>query len=95
MKYVVAKGNCFYNDGNIYDAGDVITKSIFKPESAFDDAVSKGKIIAVEEKADEKKESGKADEVKTDEVKTDEAAADENKKEQETEKKSGSKKGGK
>ena len=76
MKYVVAKGNCFYNDGNIYDAGDVITKSIFKPESAFDDAVSKGKIIAVEEKADEKKESGKADEVKTDE-----AAADENKKE--------------
>ena len=50
MKYVVAKGNCFYNDGNIYDAGDVITKSIFKPESAFDDAVSKGKIIAVEEK---------------------------------------------
>ncbi len=90
MKYVVAKGNCFYNDGNIYDAGDVITKSIFKPESAFDDAVSKGKIIAVEEKADEKKESGKADEVKTDE-----AAADENKKEQETEKKSGSKKGGK
>lgn len=90
MKYVVAKGNCFYNDGNIYDAGDVITKSIFKPESAFDDAVSKGKIIAVEEKADEKKESGKADEVKTDE-----AAADENKKEQKTEKKSGSKKGGK
>lgn len=90
MKYVVAKGNCFYNDGNIYDAGDVITKSIFKPESAFDDAVSKGKIIAVEEKADEKKESGKADEVKTDE-----AAADENKKEQEIEKKSGSKKGGK
>lgn len=90
MKYVVAKGNCFYNDGNIYDAGDVITKSIFKPESAFDDAVSKGKIIAVEDKADEKKESGKADEVKTDE-----AAADENKKEQETEKKSGSKKGGK
>lgn len=90
MKYVVAKGNCFYNDGNIYDAGDVITKSIFKPESAFDDAVSKGKIIAVEEKADEKKESDKADEVKTDE-----AAADENKKEQETEKKSGSKKGGK
>lgn len=90
MKYVVAKGNCFYNDGNIYDAGDVITKSIFKPESAFDDAVSKGKIIAVEEKADEKNESGKADEVKTDE-----AAADENKKEQETEKKSGSKKGGK
>lgn len=90
MKYVVAKGNCFYNDGNIYNAGDVITKSIFKPESAFDDAVSKGKIIAVEEKADEKKESGKADEVKTDE-----AAADENKKEQETEKKSGSKKGGK
>lgn len=90
MKYVVAKGNCFYNDGNIYDAGDVITKSIFKPESAFDDAVSKGKIIAVEEKADEKKESGKADEVKTDE-----AAADENKKEQETEKKSSSKKGGK
>lgn len=90
MKYVVAKGNCFYNDGNIYDAGDVITKSIFKPESAFDDAVSKGKIIAVEEKADEKKESGKADEVKTDE-----AAADENKKEQETKKKSGSKKGGK
>lgn len=90
MKYVVANGNCFYNDGNIYDAGDVITKSIFKPESAFDDAVSKGKIIAVEEKADEKKESGKADEVKTDE-----AAADENKKEQETEKKSGSKKGGK
>lgn len=90
MKYVVAKGNCFYNDGNIYDAGDVITKSIFKPESAFDDAVSKGKIIAVEEKADEKKESGKADEVKTDE-----AATDENKKEQETEKKSGSKKGGK
>ncbi len=90
MKYVVAKGNCFYNDGNIYDAGDVITKSIFKPESAFDDAVSKGKIIVVEEKADEKKESGKADEVKTDE-----ATADENKKEQETEKKSGSKKGGK
>lgn len=90
MKYVVAKGNCFYNDGNIYDAGDVITKSIFKPESAFDDAVSKGKIIAVEEKADEKKESGKADEVKTDE-----ATTDENKKEQETEKKSGSKKGGK
>ena len=90
MKYVVAKGNCFYNDGNIYDAGDVITESIFKPESAFDDAVSKGKIIAVEEKADEKKESGKADEVKTDE-----AAADENKKEQETEKKSSSKKGGK
>ena len=90
MKYVVAKGNCFYNDGNIYDAGDVITKSIFKPESAFDDAVSKGKIIAVEEKAGEKKESDKADEVKTDE-----AAADENKKEQETEKKSGSKKGGK
>lgn len=90
MKYVVAKGNCFYNDGNIYDAGDVITKSIFKPESAFDNAVSKGKIIAVEEKADEKKESSKADEVKTDE-----AAADENKKEQETEKKSGSKKGGK
>ena len=89
MKYVVAKGNCFYNDGNIYDAGDVITKSIFKPESAFDDAVSKGKIIAVEEKADEKKESDKADEVKTDE-----AAADENKKEQETEKTSGSKKGG-
>ena len=55
MKYVVAKGNCFYNDGNIYDAGDVITKSIFKPESAFDDAVSKGKIIVVEEKADENK----------------------------------------
>ena len=90
MKYVVAKGNCFYNDGNIYDVGDVITKSIFKPESAFDDAVSKGKIIAVEEKAGEKKESDKADEVKIDE-----AAADENKKEQETEKKSGSKKGGK
>lgn len=59
MKYVVAKGNCFYNDGNIYDAGDVITKSIFKPESAFDDAVSKGKIIAVEEKADEKNNQAK------------------------------------
>ena len=29
MKYVVAKGNCFYNDGNIYDAGDVfMTKTI-------------------------------------------------------------------
>ena len=88
MKYVVAEGVSFYNGGKVYAPGDEITKSIFKPESAFDDAVSKGQILAVgkEEKAD----AGKADEAK----KAD-ATADEAEKKSDADKKAGSKKGGK
>jgi hypothetical protein len=90
MKYVVAEGVSFYNGGKVYAPGDVITKSIFKPETAFDDAVSKGQILAVEEK-DEKK----ADAEKADEAKKADAAADEAEKKGEADKKAGSKKGGK
>ena len=79
MKYVVAEGVSFYNGGKVYAPGDEITKSIFKPESAFDDAVTKGQILAAGK--EEKANTGKADEAE--------------KKENTADKKAGSKKGGK
>ena len=89
MKYVVAEGVSFYNGGKVYAPGDEITKSIFKPESAFDDAVAKGQILAAGKEE-------KADTGKTDEAKKVEAAAEEAEKKEDTaDKKAGSKKGGK
>ncbi len=73
MKYVVAEGHCFYNNGIDYLPGMEIKKEIFKPESAFDDFVAKGHILAIEAKTAEKKAEVKEDKKEAEAAKTEEA----------------------
>ena len=59
-KYVVADGNCFYNNGKDYLPGDEITEKIFDPKDAFKRALEKKQIIEVDAKPG-KDDAGKAD----------------------------------
>ena len=69
-KYVVADGNCFYNNGKDYLPGDEITEKIFDPKDAFKKALEKKQIIEVDAKP------GKADAGKDDAGKDDAGKAD-------------------
>ena len=64
-KYVVADGNCFYNNGKDYLPGDEITEKIFDPKDAFKRALEKKQIIEVDAKPGKadagKDDAGKAD----------------------------------
>ena len=69
-KYVVADGNCFYNNGKDYLPGDEITEKIFDPKDAFKRALEKKQIIEVDAKPG-KDDAGKADTEKADAGKVD------------------------
>ncbi len=69
-KYVVADGNCFYNNGKDYLPGDEITEKIFDPKEAFKRALEKKQIIEVDAKPG-KDDAGKADAGKDDAGKAD------------------------
>ena len=69
-KYVVADGNCFYNNGKDYLPGDEITEKIFEPKDAFKRALEKKQIIEVDAKPG-KDDAGKADVGKADVGKAD------------------------
>ena len=69
-KYVVADGNCFYNNGKDYLPGDEITEKIFDPKDAFKRALEKKQIIEVDAKPG-KDDAGKADTGKDDAGKAD------------------------
>ena len=74
-KYVVADGNCFYNNGKDYLPGDEITEKIFNPKDAFKKALEKKQIIEVDAKPG-KDDAGKADAGKDDAGKDDAGKAD-------------------
>lgn len=74
-KYVVADGNCFYNNGKDYLPGDEITEKIFNPKDAFKRALEKKQIIEVDAKPG-KDDAGKADAGKADTEKDDAGKAD-------------------
>ena len=74
-KYVVADGNCFYNNGKDYLPGDEITEKIFNPKDAFKKALEKKQIIEVDAKPG-KDDAGKADAGKADAGKADAGKAD-------------------
>ena len=74
-KYVVADGNCFYNNGKDYLPGDEITEKIFDPKDAFKKALEKKQIIEVDAKPG-KDDAGKADAGKDDAGKDDAGKAD-------------------
>ena len=74
-KYVVADGNCFYNNGKDYLPGDEITEKIFDPKEAFKRALEKKQIIEVDAKTG-KDDAGKADAGKDDAGKDDAGKAD-------------------
>ena len=74
-KYVVADGNCFYNNGKDYLPGDEITEKIFDPKDAFKKALEKKQIIEVDAKPG-KDDTGKADAGKADAGKDDAGKAD-------------------
>ena len=69
-KYVVADGNCFYNNGKDYLPGDEISEKIFDPKDAFKRALEKKQIIEVDAKPG-KDDAGKADAGKDDAGKAD------------------------
>ena len=79
-KYVVADGNCFYNNGKDYLPGDEITEKIFDPKDAFKRALEKKQIIEVDAKSGKddagKDDAGKADAGKADAGKDDAGKAD-------------------
>ena len=79
-KYVVADGNCFYNNGKDYLPGDEITEKIFDPKDAFKKALEKKQIIEVNAKPGKddagKDDAGKADAGKDDAGKDDAGKAD-------------------
>ena len=79
-KYVVADGNCFYNNGKDYLPGDEITEKIFDPKEAFKRALEKKQIIEVDAKTGKddagKDDAGKADAGKDDAGKDDAGKAD-------------------
>ena len=78
-KYVVADGNCFYNNGKDYLPGDEITEKIFDPKDAFKRALEKKQIIEVDAKPG-KDDAGKADAGKDDAGKADTEKANTEKK---------------
>ena len=79
-KYVVADGNCFYNNGKDYLPGDEISEKIFDPKDAFKRALEKKQIIEVDAKPGKddagKDDAGKADAGKADAGKDDAGKAD-------------------
>jgi len=74
-KYVIADGNCFYNNGKDYLPGDEITEKIFDPKDAFKRALEKKQIIEVDAKPG-KDDAGKDDAGKDDAGKDDAGKAD-------------------